>query len=42
MIPPEEPTAVAQREMLDWIAELKQALSEPDQSHEAPMLEPLP
>jgi hypothetical protein len=50
MTPPEEPTAVAQREMLDWIAELKQGLSEPEpepeqspQIHgEAPMLEPLP
>jgi len=50
MIPPEQPTAVAQREMLDWIAELKQGLSEPEpepeqspQVHgEDPMLEPLP
>jgi hypothetical protein len=48
MTPPETPTAVAKREMLDWIAELKQGVSEPEpvqspQVHgEAPMLEPLP
>lgn len=50
MIPPETPSAVARREMLDWITELKDGLSEPETEpeqsphghSEAPTLEPLP
>jgi len=52
MIPPETPTAVAKREMLDWIAELKAGLNEtepeteteqsPQVHGDAPTLEPLP